>query len=174
MRLERFCGSNISCFDEAIALYENSFLREERRDADELKRVLLNERYHFDFVLKGDALCAIAFYWELDGLIFLEHLAVKEDMRSLGIGSHVLDLLKEKGKPIVLEIEPPVNDITERRYSFYKRAGFVMNPYYHIQAKYHVGDPDLELKILSYPKVLTEKTYTDFYKYMLREIACSA
>jgi GNAT superfamily N-acetyltransferase len=173
MRLERLNDSNIRYFDDAISLYENSFPREERRDMEELKRVLRNERYHFDFVLRGDTLCAIAFYWELDGLIFLEHLAVMENMRSLGVGTRILDLLKEKNKTIVLEIEPPMDEITERRYNFYKRSGFVMNPYYHIQAKFHVGDPDLELKILSYPAVLQEKLYTDFYEYMKKEIACS-
>lgn len=46
-----------------------------------------------------------------------------------------------------------------------------MNPYYHIQAKYHIGDEDLELKILSYPRILDEREYTDFYKYMIREMS---
>ena len=170
MRLKRLDSSNATYFNEAMSLYEASFPKEERRDIEEQNRVLKNENYHFDLILDGDTFCGIAFYWELSELVFLEHFAVMPRMRCGGIGSRALELLKKKNKTVMLEIEPPTDELKERRYGFYKRCGFVMNPYYHIQAKYHVGDPDLELKILSYPKVLSEKVYKDFYEYMNKEI----
>ena len=45
-----------------------------------------------------------------------------------------------------------------------------MNPYKHIQAKFRRGDDDLELKILSYPAVLTNEQFIGFQNYMTREI----
>lgn len=173
MRLERLDSSNAAYFNDAMFLYEASFPKEERRDIEEQNRVLKNESYFFDLILDGDTFCGIALYWEFRELIFLEHFAIMPKMRCMGLGSKVLDLLKEKNKTVMLEIEPPVDELTERRYGFYKRCGFVMNPYHHIQAKFRADDEDLVLKILSYPESLSEKVYTDFYEYMKREIACS-
>ena len=126
--------------------------------------------YHFDLLLEGDALLGIVLYWEVGELIFLEHLATLPQRRNQGLGSVALSLLKEQGRTILLEIEPPVDTLTCRRYGFYQRNGFQMNPYHHIQAKYRHGDPDVELKILSYPRRLTEGEYQDFYAYLLRYI----
>lgn len=108
--------------------------------------------------------------WKTNEFVFLEHFTTCQEIRGKGFGKKALDLLKEKNKTILLEIEPPDDEITKRRYGFYKRNNFLMNPYYHIQAKYHLGDADLELKILSYPQVLTKQEYLSFYEYMTREI----
>lgn len=173
IRLERLNSSNARLFDEAIRLYRDAFPKEERRDKDEQSRILENEAYHFEFILDGDELCGIALFWELEELIFLEHFAIKPSMRSMGLGSTVLEILKKKEKRLLLEIEPPTDELTKRRYGFYKRCGFVMNPYYHIQAKLRCGDGDVVLNVLSYPDVLSEREYGDFYGYMLREISCN-
>jgi GNAT superfamily N-acetyltransferase len=115
------------------------------------------------------------FYWETEHFLFLEHLATRPDKRGQGFGAAALELLKAKGKPIVLEIEPPVDALTRRRLGFYERNGLVLNPYRHIQAKYHPGDDDLELKILSHPRVLTQDEYDAFYAYMIKEVSlCGA
>ena len=170
MRLERLCDSNRHHFERAFALYESAFPTEERRDIAEQERAIGNSNYHFDLITDEDNLLGIMLYWETDDFVFLEHFTTLPEVRNRGIGAGALGILKSKGKPVLLEIEPPKDEMTERRYSFYKRNGFLMNPYYHIQAKYHVGDADLELKILSYPQILTEEQYRGFYEYMTREI----
>ena len=171
MRLERVSKSSDRFFSEAFALYESSFPREERRDEKEQNRVLSKEDYHFDLIIDGDSFIGIMLYWEVGEIIFLEHFATTENVRGKGLGAKALEKLKEKGKIILLEIEPPVDEITNRRYGFYKRNGFIMNDVYHIQAKYHKGDEDLELKVLSYPRILTKKEYDKFYDYMIREVS---
>lgn len=170
MRLERLSEKNFNFFELAFKLYESAFPFNERRDRLEQERVLEKEEYHFDLIFKANKFIGIALYWERNGYIFLEHFATIESERNKGYGAKTLDLLKQKNKTILLEIEPPIDHLTIRRYDFYKRNGFIMNPYYHIQAKYHLEDQDLELKVLSYPKVLSEQEYQDFYQYMLKEI----
>ncbi len=170
MRLERLKRFEGDVFERAYDLYKSSFPVEERRDDEEQRRVLKNEAYHFDVIKENDEFIGIMLYWEVNELVYLEHFAIRRDLREKGYGTAVLNLLKENGKTILLEIEPPVDDITVRRYEFYKRNGFVMNPFYHIQAKYHLGDADLELKILSYPRELEKDEYLAFYEYMTREI----
>lgn len=166
-RLKHFEGD---IFERAYELYKSSFPVVERRDDAEQRRVLENDAYHFDIITENGEFIGIMLYWEVNSLIYLEHFAIRSDLRNKGFGTVALDLLKKKGKTILLEIEPPVGDITVRRYEFYKRNGFVMNSFYHIQAKYHFGDADLELKILSYPRVLEKDEYLAFYEYMTREI----
>ena len=170
MTLERLYGVESPFFDIAFALYEQSFPVYERRDSTEQARALKNSNYHFDIIKEDGDMLGIMFYWELDDLIFLEHFATQPHLRGKGIGVKALELLKSKGKSILLEIEPPQDEITIRRFGFYKRCGFVLNSHYHIQAKYHLGDEDCELKILSFPEEISKEQYMRFYEYMTREI----
>lgn len=174
MRLERLSNNNISLFERAFELYKSSFPEDERRDELEQERILKKDDYHFDLIMDNEYFIGVMLYWETDELIFLEHFATCSEIRGRGYGTKALDLLKAKNKVILLEIEPPVDEITQRRYNFYKRNGFLMNSVHHIQAKYHVGDVDLELKVLSYPRVLENDEYRDFYEYMTREIGIQA
>lgn len=170
MRLERLSASNAHLFERAFQLYQSSFPAEERRDDSEQQRVLKKEDYHFDLIMMDDTFVGVMLYWETESFVFLEHFTTLPELRGKGYGKSALDLLKEKNKIILLEIEPPIDDITQRRYHFYKRNGFTMNPYYHIQAKYHLGDEDLELKVLTYPRIMEKDEYRSFYEYMTREI----
>lgn len=170
MRLERLSTNNAHLFDRAFNLYQSAFPVEERRDEVEQQRVLKKENYHFDLIMDQDNLVGVMLYWETEDFVYLEHFTTLPELRGRGFGKGALQLLKEKNKVILLEIEPPQDELTERRYSFYKRNQFVMNPYFHIQAKYHLGDEDLELKIMSYPRVLEKDEYRSFYEYMTREI----
>ncbi len=170
MQLECLSKSNQHLFEQAFALYQASFPPEERRDDAEQQRVLKKDAYHFDFIMLGDTFVGVMLYWETEDFIFLEHFTTLPALRGNGYGKRALDLLKAKNKLILLEIEPPADEITQRRYNFYKRNGFVMNPHHHIQAKYHLGDEDLELKVLTYPRVMEKDEYCAFYGYMTREI----
>ena len=61
--------------------------------------------------------------------------------------------------------------MTQRRYGFYRRNGFLMNPFFHLQAKLRQADEaDVELKVLSFPQLLSQEAYDAFYAYMLQEI----
>lgn len=170
MRLERLSSKNAQLFDKAFKLYEASFPIEERRDSSEQQRVLSKEDYHFDLIMQQNSFIGIMLYWETNDFIFLEHFATLHELRGQGYGKQALDLLKAKEKTILLEIEPPIDNNSQRRYGFYLRNGFIMNPYYHIQAKYRLGAEDFELKILSYPDILAKEEYRSFYEYMTREI----
>lgn len=174
MELLRLTSLTDPLYSEAIELYNEAFPEEERRPAHEQARVMTKDDYHFEVILTDRGFVGIMLYWECGDLIFLEHFAILPELRGRGYGADALELFKSRGKAILLEIEPPVNALTERRYGFYRRCGFVMNPYHHLQARYYVGAPDLELKVLSYPRPLTPEEYRTFYEYMTREIGIDA
>ena len=157
-------------YNEAIALYERNFLLSERRDADEQRRVMLNDDYHFEVVLDGDQLCGFAFYWETEKYIFLEHLCVHEQRRNQRIGHAILDYLKGKGKIIYLEIEPIVDEITAKRKKFYESCGYFLNDHHHIQVKYRLEDDDLQLLIMTLGRTISKQEYDEFYAYMVKYV----
>ena len=174
MELMRLTSSQHPLFEEAFSLYTASFPHAERRDTVEQARVFGKEDYHFDVLLEDGKLMGIVFYWQTKDFLYLEHLATKPELRNRGIGALALGLLKEKNVPIILEIEPPEDELTKRRYGFYRRNDFIMTEHYHIQAKYHIGDEDLELKILSYPHGISAAQYETFRDYMNREVGIQA
>ncbi|WP_338470632.1 GNAT family N-acetyltransferase [Niallia sp. XMNu-256] len=86
---------------------------------------LLKERseiYH-----KDEGPYHILMYVELDSFIFIDYLLVSSKARGQGLGHQLLEKLKKKEKPIILEVEP-INykdSDTEKRLHFYKREGFI-------------------------------------------------
>ncbi|MBQ8992562.1 MAG: GNAT family N-acetyltransferase, partial [Turicibacter sp.] len=93
--------------------------------------------------------------------------------RGLGIGSKLVqEVLVEAGnRRLILEVEPPVDELTKRRIGFYERLGFTLNPYDHYQAPLNPTTGVVELKIMSslgalsqdeqkaYRRILNTKVY---------------
>ena len=86
---------------------------------------LLKERS--DIYYKDEGPYHVLMYVELDTFIFIDYLLVLKESRGQGLGHKLLEKLKEKDNPIILEVEP-VNyedSDTEKRLHFYKREGFL-------------------------------------------------
>ena len=79
-----------------------------------------------------------------------------------GDGAAALALLAQSGKKIILEIDPPVDEISRRRKNFYERAGFAENPFAHVHPPYHAGFPGHPLVVMSHPRALTDAEYRAF------------
>ena len=168
VELKRLNSECDEYFSSAMRLYETAFPEIERRDRSDCVAALGMPNFHADCVLDGDEFVGIAFYWESDGFIFLDHFAVAKHLRGSGYGSAVLLILKNKNKQIILEIEPPEADSTAAaRKKFYERAGFVFNPNIdHVQLRFRKSDAPCRLKIMSYPAALSVQEYTRFRQYI--------
>ena len=103
----------------------NQYFPIEEMKSREHMETLLKERsdiYHIDESTKH-----ILLYVELEHFIFIDYLLVSKNTRGEGIGHKLLEKLKRKEKPIILEVEP-INyedSDTEKRLHFYKREGFI-------------------------------------------------
>ncbi len=86
--------------------------------------ILLKERS--DIYLKDEGKNHVLMYAELENFIFIDYLFVSKDARGEGLGHKLIEKLKKKGKPIILEVEPVNYEDTdsEKRLRFYKREGF--------------------------------------------------
>jgi GNAT superfamily N-acetyltransferase len=96
----------------------------EEMKSREHMETLLKERgeiYH-----KDEGPNHVLMYAELDDFIFIDYLFVSKNARGQGLGHQLIEKLKKKGKPIILEVEPLdyEDSDTEKRLRFYKREGF--------------------------------------------------
>ncbi|MBH9966377.1 GNAT family N-acetyltransferase [Rossellomorea oryzaecorticis] len=102
----------------------NQYFPVEEMKSKEHLETLLKERseiYH-----KDEGQHHVLMYAELDEFIFIDYLFVSKDARGQGLGHKLLEKLKTKNKPIILEVEPVdyEDTDTEKRLKFYKREGF--------------------------------------------------
>jgi len=124
-------------FKEAWKIYESSFPSDERRTLELQKELIKNKQYNFFIVTKDKVLVAIITDWNFGDFLFVEHLAVKEDLKGKGIGTKLLkEYLSKNKQKIVLEVERPETEIATKRIKFYEKIGFNLNDSDYIQPPY--------------------------------------
>ncbi len=140
--------TDIQC---ACQLYEEAFPIEERRDTSEwLLQTEQNPLFNILCIKQDYTFQGILCYWTFELFHYIEHFAISPQQRGNGIGSAALDLFTTTRTqyPIVLEVEPDVNDTTNRRILFYKKHRFHIINHPYLQPPYHEGDTFFPLNIM--------------------------
>ncbi len=113
--------------DRSMNWYEklNEYFPVEEMKSKKHMELLLKEQgdvYHKD---EGEH--HVLMYAEFEDFLFIDYIYVSGAARGQGIGHKLLEKMKNKGKPIILEVEPVdyEDTDTEKRQRFYKREGFV-------------------------------------------------
>ncbi len=151
-------------FLPAWKIIESSFPLSERRTLDEQIRIFADNTYFLEVWVDGENVLGIIGWWICDNLRFVEHYAIAPEYRSSGYGSSFLSEWIADGKtPVLLEIEPVIDKITQRRKNFYMKLGFVENDIKHLLPAYHKETGSVEMWILTYPHQISEKEYQQFY-----------
>ncbi|CAM3240815.1 GNAT family N-acetyltransferase [Filibacter tadaridae] len=85
---------------------------------------LLNDKKNV--YMKEEGPHHVLMYVETETFVFVDYLFVSSASRGAGLGRKLLTSLKEKGKPIILEVEPVdyEDTDTEKRLKFYAREQF--------------------------------------------------
>lgn len=154
-----------SCdFKGIFKIMTEAFPSSERRTEENQLALFDNINYKPYVFEKDGVIIGFILAWEISDFRFIEHFAVDKSYRGSGIGSRILsDYLLMNEKPVCLEVEPPLNSISERRIAFYKRLGFMLNDFEYFQPALQPGQKEIELKIMSYPKILSKEQF-DFYR----------
>ena len=153
-------------FAPAFALYEQSFPIHERRTKQAQQVRLGCPGYHFDLLMEGEELQGILLWWEAGPFCYVEHFAIAPQLRGTGIGTRALEQLREEGRRVLLEIDPPVDEVSRRRQRFYEKAGFCANPYHHIHPPYRAGFSGHALVVMTNPGPAAPGEYQDFARYL--------
>ena len=88
------------------------------------------------------------------------------EMRGRGYGAQTLSLLGERKKTVILEIDPPNDEVSVRRKAFYERAGYRANPFEHIHPPYRSEYKGHRLVVMIYPAAISENEYKNFNSYL--------
>lgn len=145
-------------------IYEVSFPVFEQRSEEQQLKAFDHMSYNLLIKTDNDTLVSFISYWDFAEYVYIEHLAVNAQMRGMNEGSKMLnDFAKIIGKMILLEIDPPINEIAKKRLSFYERLGYKTNPYKHLHPPYNKDYPPHELVVLSLNKEISQNQYNQFY-----------
>ncbi|MGB0990109.1 MAG: GNAT family N-acetyltransferase [Halarcobacter sp.] len=157
-------------FDKAWQLYLDSFPEVERRTLEEQEEILTDKNFKMTCYVEDEVLISIVFYWKISSYTFLEHFAVNSQLRGQSFGSKILQKFINDNKNIILEIEPIVDEITQKRLKFYKKFGFVVNSYEHLQIPFREGAKELKLLLMSQEKTLSQQEYKVLYESMKKSL----
>lgn len=120
-----------SAYPEQIA---NTFPANELKPLKVIERALQRDEYVCCGAMDGDEALGVAFFVRVGGLMLVDYLAVKRELRSNGIGGRFLralidDTFRDAGTVLLETDEPSAADdpgerrIRERRLAFYLRNG---------------------------------------------------
>lgn len=157
--------------EEAMDLYAGSFPWYENRSREAHMKAMTDKEFHCKAAVSdGGSLIGLLFYWLHDNILFVEHLAVHPDMRGQNFGNKILERLigANPGKTILLEIDPPRDDISMRRLRFYERLGFVVNDIEYEHPSFYTGHRAYphRLVILSHGHRLSDEDLMRYMKFM--------
>lgn len=104
--------------------------------------------------------CGFITWWDFGGFVYGEHFAMLPECRGAGIGGEVIDrFVAEAGKPVVLEVELPTNDMARRRIGFYERHGFVLCDAEYVQPPYDAGGECVPMRLMSHGMSLDAEAF---------------
>ncbi|MCM3039471.1 GNAT family N-acetyltransferase [Paenibacillus motobuensis] len=159
-------------FDKIFAILKAAFPESERRTYAGQKELLADPHYRLiSETNSNNQLIAFLAAWEFPMFRFVEHIAVDLTTRGSGIGGKIMAAyIEESLKPILLEVEYPDTELAQRRIGFYERLGFHLNSFEHVQPPLQKGQPDLPLKIMSYPQILTEEEFALYQEILYTKV----
>ena len=151
-------------FDLVFSKMIAAFPFEERRYISDQKECLNNKFFKFFEIFDNETDVGFIALWDFPEFVFIEHIAIDEEVRAGGYGSKTIELVKETyKKAIILEAEAPETEQQIKRIRFYDRLGFKINSYDYEQPSYHSGE-GVPLKILSFPELLNQAEFDLFIK----------
>jgi GNAT superfamily N-acetyltransferase len=164
-------NENNPFFQAFWEIYESAFPLCERRSLEEQIRIFADKTYFLDAWIKNEMVLGFIGWWHCEKLRFIEHYAINPAYRSQGYGSLFLsEWIGQDALPVILEIEPAVDEISRKRQLFYRKLGFKNNAIEHYQPPYHKGEKSLKLWLMSYLHEISSSCYEKFYHKQKTEI----
>ena len=162
---------NNELYNQFKTLYSSSFPIFEQRTQEQQAWAFEQAEYHLSGYTDEGKWIGFISYWEFDSYIYIEHFAIDSGLRGQGYGSKVLKaFVEQKGKVILLEIDPIVDDVSAARLRFYTHCGFHTNPYPHRHPAYREGCQPHPLVVLTAPQSISEAEYQRFYDDLCRMV----
>lgn len=158
-------------FEYIYEIMEKSFPLTEFRTKDEQAALFENPYYKVIGIKENNIPISIAALWCFEDFTFIEHLATLSQYRNNGLGARILREIISNAKNIVcLEVEPPEDELSQRRISFYKRNGMVFNSYPYIQPSISKGREPIPLFIMTASRTINENEFSKIKNKLYKEV----
>ncbi|MTI66264.1 MAG: GNAT family N-acetyltransferase [Firmicutes bacterium] len=92
-----------------------------------------DKRYNIKNMYDNNVLVGFCSTWDLHDFVFIEHIAIDNELRGQGYGSKLIEDILSRNKNVILEVEKPENNIAKKRIEFYKKHGFKLNLFHYEQ-----------------------------------------
>jgi len=167
---EKMRNLSLNEFDMAYDLFERSFVPAELRPYEKMKMRFCHHDFKIYGYFQNEQLLAAISVWEFKDFIYVENFAVDEKLRGKGIGSSLLKELRSlyPKQLLILEVEVPYDDISQRRIGFYERCGYCLNLFTFQQPPLRENAQDVQLMIMSYPFQLTRARFEELKEELFR------
>ena len=149
-------------YAEAEDLMKDAFPPEERRPlAEQRDYADHNPLFRPHVVLDNGKFAGLLNFWQLDGFLYAEHLATLPSLRGKGLGQRVMEkLINDSSLPIVLEVEPPTDELKQRRIGFYQRCGFMLWEHRtYMLPPYSAQLPSIPLRLMVHGQLSEEQDF---------------
>ena len=145
-------------------IYEASFPKEEKLPFSLLRLLTCIRGIDFTAYKDGEGILGFTYTVTAGNILFVLFFAVDEPLRGKGAGSAILSHLKEKGKAVLLNIEPldpAAENYAERllRFRFYEKNGF-------FDTGYDIDEVGGTFRVLSTEKTLDIAAYKKVFRKM--------
>lgn len=164
----RVTGVEDPLFTESLAIYRTSFPEYEQRRVQDFPLAFQDPGFYYEVFLNEDGkVVAILVNWRRENFVYLEYFAVEKEWRGYGAGQRILEELRDMfPRRVILEIDPPEDEISRRRLGFYQRHGFVANPQFdYIHPPYTDEGEPFPLLLMSHEELLDDATYREFVAF---------
>jgi ribosomal protein S18 acetylase RimI-like enzyme len=154
-----------------VECYTEAFPPDERRPLADLRSLLARNDYFCNVLLKAGEPVGLFFAWNLTGFRYIEHFAIAKPFRGQIIGRTALNgFLAQSSLPVVLEVEPPVNEANSRRIRFYEKEGFELFQQPFIQPPYAPSQNRVELRLMEWGDALLKQNFERVKKDLYRTV----
>lgn len=160
IRFERVVTTSHASWDFFVECYLQSFPSSERREIADLEAMLKNNDFYCCLIFLDKNPVGILTTWQLDGFAYVEHFAIDKMRRGEQLGGRALNLfLESQIVPVILEVEPPDDEMSCRRIGFYERLGFKLCRLHYIQPAYSSFKRSVELCLMEWNGRLLEQHF---------------
>ena len=133
------------------ACLEEAFPVAERRSSESLAALFNHSEMTCQVILLDDTPIGVFNTWDLSLFRYIEHFTIVPSLRGKGFGKRVLhDYVRQVPPPVILEVEPPISTIAQRRIQFYENEEFVLCPNAYCQPAYDACKKQVTLQLMEY------------------------
>lgn len=158
-------------FDDVWGLFTASFKTDNLRTYPTQRQLLELDAYKITAFYDQNTLQAAYSIWDFPDFLFLEYLAVQPALQGKGMGTKLINKITSTTvKPVILEVELPETTIDRHRIKFYQQLGFKLNPTYYLQPALGPNKLPMEMKIMSYPHLLSKEEFASVKNTLYQQV----